>query len=866
MPRKLPQEDPLLLESPLAPQPRRTRVRRSVSDALGVPAISTDDVAPKPSRRSSAQVTDVADIIAASAPSPAQSSLRGEILGIVLLVGSLFIAGALVFGRTPAAFESCTVAGGAFGPVGGCMRWAVLGLVGAVAAVIVPFIPAVRALRALGRLGASSRRHFDLFPLGLVVLIPIATGLARLGTVPAGTGDTYAGLWGSLSAYYLSETFGRGGAWFALVIAVSVLTAVTLGWNPLRALVAVGTKSPAQLAAEAAADAALTKAEVLEPDAKEMPEIDLSLMGITAKPDTVPPKTQLSVVTESDEDIDAALDEALDGVAAAKSARAKKPKKLAKEELEEIEQVSPIVLPNSEELPSPTLLTKAPERNVEAGRAQLDAMGAKLIESLRTFKVDGVLSGRTSGPTVTQYEIEPAPGVKVRQFANLANDLALAMRAPSIRVVAPIPGKGAVGVEVPNPSPEMVAFREMLESTDYQNKPMALPIALGKDLEGSAVIADLAKMPHLLIAGATGSGKSVCVNTIITSLIYRHTPKTLRFLMVDPKMVELSVYNVLPHLRHKVVTDNRDAAAVLKWAVLEMQERYALLAENGARNIQDFNAKVRAGAALKKPKDPNVGFENREYTGGILPYIVVVIDELADLMMTVAAEVETPLAMLAQKARAIGIHLILATQRPSVNVITGLIKANFPSRIAFRVASQIDSRTIIDGMGAESLLGNGDMLFIPPGKSEPSRLQGAFLSNDDTERLMQWYVDQKESRRAAMEAQGLIAIEEQAAEADILEAVRAREALEAGAGEEASQDQGDRDKLFREAAEVCVQHQGGSTSLLQRRLKIGYGRAARIIDQLHLAGVLGPPDGSKPRDVLIGLEDIDRIAGERTAA
>ena len=250
-------------------------------------------------------------------------------------------------------------------------------------------------------------------------------------------------------------------------------------------------------------------------------------------------------------------------------------------------------------------------------------------------------------------------------------------------------------------------------------------------------------MPHLLIAGATGSGKSVCVNTIITSLAYRHTPRTLRFLMVDPKMVELSVYNTLPHLRHKVITDNRDAASVLKWAVMEMQERYELLAANGCRNIQDFNKRVQDAVPLKLPKRPDVAFENTEYKGGILPYIVVVIDEMADLMMTVQGEVETPIAMLAQKARAIGIHLILATQRPSVNVITGLIKANFPSRIAFRVASQIDSRTIIDGAGAEMLLGNGDMLFIPPGKSEPSRLQGAYLSSEETERLMQWYQDKR---------------------------------------------------------------------------------------------------------------------------
>ena len=390
------------------------------------------------------------------------------------------------------------------------------------------------------------------------------------------------------------------------------------------------------------------------------------------------------------------------------------------------------------------LLTTAPVKNTEADRRELQAMGQKLVDALRTFRVEGELVGHTSGPTVTQFEIEPAPGVKVRQFANLSNDLALAMRAPSIRVVAPIPGRGAVGVEVPNPTPEMVAFREMVESRDFQNARMALPIALGKDLEGRAVMADLAKMPHLLIAGATGSGKSVCVNTIITSLVYRHTPRTLRFLMVDPKMVELSVYNELPHLRHKVITDNRDAAAVLKWAVLEMQDRYALLAANGCRNVQDFNKREQDGVPLKVPRSPNVAFEDTVYRGGLLPYIVVIIDEMADLMMTVQGEVETPIAMLAQKARAIGIHLILATQRPSVNVITGLIKANFPSRIAFRVASQVDSRTIIDGAGAEMLLGNGDMLFIPPGKSEPSRLQGAYLSSDDTERLMGWYGDQRD--------------------------------------------------------------------------------------------------------------------------
>jgi S-DNA-T family DNA segregation ATPase FtsK/SpoIIIE len=368
-------------------------------------------------------------------------------------------------------------------------------------------------------------------------------------------------------------------------------------------------------------------------------------------------------------------------------------------------------------------------------------------------------------------------------------------------------------------------------------------------------------MPHLLIAGATGSGKSVCINTLITSLVFRHTPQTLAFLMVDPKMVELSVYNTLPHLRHKVITDNRDAAYVLKWATFEMQRRYELLAANGARNIQEFNKRVADGVPLVSPRRSDVAFERREYSEGLLPYVVVVIDELADLMMTVQAEIETPLALLAQKARAIGIHLILATQRPSVNVITGLIKANFPSRIAFRVASQVDSRTIIDGIGAEALLGNGDMLFIPPGKSEPQRIQGAFIPGDDTERLMRWYDARNEARLAALAAQGRP--DPSLAREDIIAEVKAREALamETESEEEVDPSLEKRDPLFRKAAEVCIQHQLGSTSLLQRRLGVGYGRAARMIDQLHHTGVLGPPNGSKPRDILVGLDDLDRLCG-----
>ena len=799
------------------------------------------------------------------------TSLKREVAGIALLLFALFLAGAVLVPPGTALYESCTAAKSVFGPVGACLRSWSRELIGIPAALLLPLIPAVHALRLFGRLESETDRSWLVFLIGFVVILPIALGMAR--DVPAGELDPAAGLWGGFFATYAVKAFGTVGAWIMVALAASVLAAATLRWNPIRALVgpapsgtgnresgsgvtaltasgeeAEKPKRKRTKKGEVPAGTPADVATTLAPTPEEMPAIDPSLMR-----DAVP------APDEDDGELDLPRDR-------------KKPERKSKSDLAadrdervhaEIDSTAVAIEFGGDELPPTDILSPPPPRNVEVGKRELDLMGLKLMDALRTFRVEGELVGRTTGPVVTQYEIEPAPGVKVRQFANLANDLALAMRAPSIRVVAPNPGRGAVGVEVPNPSAEMVTFRELIEARDFQGARAALPIALGKDLEGKPVVADLAKMPHLLIAGATGSGKSVCVNTLITSLVYRHTPKTLRFLMVDPKMVELSVYNVLPHLRHKVVTDNRDAAAVLKWAVLEMQERYELLAANGARNIQDFNRKVQEGAKLKAPKEQAVALGNPDYVGSVLPYIVVIIDELADLMMTVQGEVETPLAMLAQKARAIGIHLILATQRPSVNVITGLIKANFPSRIAFRVASQVDSRTILDGMGAEALLGNGDMLFIPPGKSEPSRLQGAYISSEDTERLMQWYDAKREARRAALAAQGLVVEEPTTAEPDILEAVRAREALEKGGDDAEEFDDADRDKLFREAAEVCIQHQLGSTSLLQRRLGVGYGRAARIIDQLHSAGILGPPNGSKPREILSGLEDLDRICGPR---
>jgi S-DNA-T family DNA segregation ATPase FtsK/SpoIIIE len=504
--------------------------------------------------------------------------------------------------------------------------------------------------------------------------------------------------------------------------------------------------------------------------------------------------------------------------------------------------------PDATDLPPYSLLSEPAERPDSLSEGELDRLGDVLIRTLRTFKVEGEIAGRTTGPVVTQFEVVPAPGVKVNRIAALDADLALALRAPSIRIVAPIPGKGAVGVEVPNPEAEVVNLRRILESAVFQRSRGQLLLGLGKDLTGRPYVADLARMPHLLIAGATGSGKSVCINTIITSLVYRHTPRTLRLLMVDPKMVELSMYAELPHLRHPVVTDPHDAATVLKWAVLEMERRYTLLSENGVRSIAEFNRRVEEGHELRRafPSGPEDDPDRWRYDEGSLPFIVVIVDELADLMVTVQAEVEKPLTQLAQKARAIGIHLIVATQRPSVNVITGLIKANFPCRVAFRVASKVDSRTIIDQNGADALLGNGDMLFLPPGTSDPVRIQGAYLSTEDTERMMEWYRTEGGTRPER--------------EDDILEYVRAREATDAEEGGLELPEE--RDVLFRQAAEICILSNQGSTSLLQRRLRIGYGRAARIIDQLHNAGVLGPPDGSRPREVLLGMESLEHVCGD----
>ncbi|HYJ80900.1 MAG TPA: DNA translocase FtsK 4TM domain-containing protein [Longimicrobiaceae bacterium] len=724
------------------------------------------------------------------------------------------------------------------GPVGGWIYSTAYGALG-FGAVALPLVVGIWGLAAFEKLGAAAGLRWSILLAGLAVLVPsFLAVVAREGAAPAGAGSLGVALGGGMVSLA-----NQAGALLVLVTLFAALCVATVGWNPLRSAVGGGRLAwgHARRAAAAVPMPTLRRGAMEEEDGEEGADLDDDRAEYDSEYfDDDPVPGAIRVVTAPRADPDATLPS---------PARARRAKPAEKEKLSDAGD------PDSTDLPASTVLTAPPPRDEAKNRQELDKLGQVLIEKLATFKIEGQIVGMTTGPVVTQFEVEPAPGVKVARIASLDADLALALRAPSVRIVAPIPGKGAVGVEVPNPVPEMVHFREIIEAPQYRSSKAALPLALGKDIAGRPLVADLARMPHLLIAGATGSGKSVCVNTLITSLIFRHTPQTLRFLMVDPKMVELSMYNDLPHLRHPVVTDNADAAAVLKWAVLEMERRYELLSANGVRNVADFNARLDGGSIMRSPEaDGEEGDPDRWiYHGGRLPYIVVIIDELADLMMTVQAEVEKPLALLAQKARAIGIHLILATQRPSVNVITGLIKANFPSRIAFRVSSKVDSRTILDQNGADALLGNGDLLLLPPASNEPIRIQGAYLSTEDTERLMDWYREQARLRRQA--AAG--AAEEEGGEEDILEVVRAHESE--GEGLDAGDDPSDRDKLFREAAALCIQHQGGSTSLLQRRLRVGYGRAARIIDQLYLAGVLGPPDGSKPREVLVDFVGLDQL-------
>ncbi len=514
----------------------------------------------------------------------------------------------------------------------------------------------------------------------------------------------------------------------------------------------------------------------------------------------------------------------------------KKEQEQKEEKVKEVLQLEHTVTVEDEnyEFPPINILSEGRKKTARGSRALADT-ASKLQKTLYSFGVSAKVENVSVGPAITRYELKPAEGVRVSKIANLADDIALNLAAKTIRIEAPIPGKQAVGIEVPNEESEIVHIREILETDKFIESKSKLAFALGKDVSGEAIVADIAKMPHVLIAGATGSGKSVCINTLISSIIYKAKPSEAKLIMIDPKIVELSVYNGIPHLLIPVVTDPKKAAGALAWAVQEMENRYSMFAAKGVRDLKGYNAAVA-----------------KENNFGKLPHIVIIIDELADLMMVAKGEVEDAICRLAQKARAAGMHLVIATQRPSVDVITGLIKANIPSRIAFAVSSQVDSRTILDQVGAEKLLGKGDMLFFPTGAPKPTRIQGAFINDNEVEKIVDFLKSNTNGETTYRE--------------DITEYIEKANSTDKEISEMQDGDDDEADPLLNEAIQTVVETGQASTSFIQRRFKVGYARAGRIIDQMEERGIISGYQGSKPRDVLMSKERWEELNAETKEA
>ena len=498
------------------------------------------------------------------------------------------------------------------------------------------------------------------------------------------------------------------------------------------------------------------------------------------------------------------------------------------EKVKEVLQLEHTMIVEDEhyEFPPIQLLSEPDKKPNKASKKAVADTATRLQKTLYSFGVSAKVENVSVGPAITRYELRPAEGVRVSKIANLADDIALSLAAETIRIEAPIPGKQAVGIEVPNAENEVVHFREIVDTDSFRNHKSKLAFAVGKDVGGQEVVADISKMPHVMIAGATGSGKSVCINTLIASIIYKAKPSEVKLVMIDPKVVELSVYNGIPHLLIPVVTDPKKAAGALAWAVQEMENRYAMFASKGVRDLKGYNESI----------------ENEE-GAGTLPHIVIIIDELADLMMVAKNDVEDAICRLAQKARAAGMHLVIATQRPSVDVITGLIKANIPSRIAFAVSSQVDSRTILDMAGAEKLLGKGDMLFYPAGAPKPTRIQGAFISDKEVEKIVDFIKDNSSATYND----------------DIIKQIENAGSTDKELAQQQQDDDDNTDPFLMDAIDVVVETGQASTSFIQRRFKVGYARAGRIIDQMEERGIISGYQGSKPREVLMSKEHWEEL-------
>ncbi|HEY7518620.1 MAG TPA: DNA translocase FtsK [Methylomirabilota bacterium] len=698
-----------------------------------------------------------------------------EVQGITAVAIAAFLCVALaVFDPAVAPSHQAALVG----PVGIWVAWGLFRSFG-YAGFLFPLMAAVWGLSAFVR--PLSRRGW--VPIGgLVLLLLTATGLlhhatdvfaaARLtrgGMVQAG------GFIGWTIGASLHTTIGNAGAWLVLLTAIPVAALMVTQTSYTAVLRLISTRLLRLTRGRPAGKPAPARAtlEVIEAE----PEASLGAAE-PQLPTIVEPSRPKSTLMEKGLSWQETFDFGKGGA-------------------------------ESFQLPPVGLLQAPPPSELKRTREELQDNAEILRRKLADFEVEGRIVQVSPGPIITSYEFEPAAGVKVSQVVNLADDLALALKAASVRIVGPIPGRGTVAVEVPNDQSATVYLREIFVSGEFAESKGKLPLALGKDVNGMPVVADLTAMPHLLVAGATGSGKSVGLNSMICSILYKATPADVRFLMVDPKRLELSVYEGIPHLLSPVVTDAREAAARLRWIVGKMDERYKQLQLKQVRNIEGYNKSV-------PPEEK-------------LPYWVVVVDELADLMMVSAGEVQTSLVRLAQIARAVGIHLIIATQRPSVDVVTGLIKANFPTRIAFQVASKVDSRTVLDGNGAEQLLGRGDMIYVPPGANKQTRVHGAWVSDDEVKAICEF-----------LRKQGTAVYEE---------VVLPSSADDPEGGESA-----DRDDLYWDAVHLVIGQRQASISFLQRRMRLGYPKAARFIDMMEQDRIIGPGDGAKPREVLVGPE------------
>ena len=611
-------------------------------------------------------------------------------------------------------------------------------------------------------------------------------------------------------------------------------------WRQKRAALAAARAAELRLRREAAAKAAVSAAPPITPDAAKKPT---GPKGDT--PLAEPAKdaaTPLPVKPAAPEPATAKLPVRPPGKSSVPAAGKIELNIVKPEETKKAK----VALPQSDdkdyEFPPLKLLREQVKGDASNSEEEHQQNAANLLRILSEFGVEVTLGEIHVGPVITCYEVVPAAGVRVEKISGLDKNIALGMRAQSVRILAPIPGKAAVGVEVPNQKSTPVGLREILESSVWNDEKRELPIALGKDVSGKPLVSDLTKMPHLLIAGATGSGKSVCINSIVASIVYSKSPKDVRLIMVDPKVVELKMFNPLPHMLIPVVTEPKKVPAALKILLKEMERRYQQFAKVNVRNITGFNNRKKE---IPEPLPPEQQAELDGVTEVIeiperLPYIIAIVDELADLMMAAPAEIETCIARLAQLARAAGIHLIIATQRPSVNVVTGVIKANLPSRIAFQVASQVDSRTILDGKGAETLIGRGDMLFTPPGTSKVIRAQGAFVADEEITAIVEFLKEKNGPPQYDQSVQQQID----------------RAAKEDEEGEESGEDgdMGDDTALFQQAFDVLKSTKRASTSMMQRRLRIGYNRAARIMDLMEQKGIVGPENGSSPREILVDLD------------